>query len=73
MVLWQGIGFIFYEFQSKWIAGALSGRIQLRSEEEMMRDVEALYSLLEASGTPKRYTDNVGDYRKPFFFFYVML
>lgn len=44
MVLWHGIGFMLYEFLSKLIAGALSGRIQLRSEEEMMRDVEALYS-----------------------------
>ncbi|RVX15546.1 Flavin-containing monooxygenase FMO GS-OX5 [Vitis vinifera] len=39
----QGIGFILYEFQSKWIAGVLSGRIGLPSEEEMMRDIEALY------------------------------
>ena len=59
----MGIGFILYEFQSKWIAGVLSGRIGLPSEEEMMRDVEALYLLLEASGTPKRYTHGIGHCR----------
>uniref|UniRef100_F6HCZ1 Flavin-containing monooxygenase n=1 Tax=Vitis vinifera TaxID=29760 RepID=F6HCZ1_VITVI len=59
----MGIGFILYEFQSKWIAGVLSGRIGLPSEEEMMRDIEALYLLLEASGTPKRYTHGIGHCR----------
>ncbi|KAI9076613.1 hypothetical protein K1719_041378 [Acacia pycnantha] len=46
---------IMCELQSKWIAGILSNRIALPSEEEMMEDVKALYSSLETSGTPKRY------------------
>ena len=50
------------ELQSQWIAGVLSGRIGLPSQEEMMKDVEAFYLSLEASGTPKRYTHKIGDY-----------
>ncbi|KAK4389453.1 Flavin-containing monooxygenase FMO GS-OX-like 4 [Sesamum angolense] len=45
---------------SKWIAGVLSGRIPLPSKEEMMTDTEALYSSLEASGIPYRYTHRLG-------------
>ncbi|XP_027359994.1 flavin-containing monooxygenase FMO GS-OX-like 4 isoform X1 [Abrus precatorius] len=51
--------FIMFELQSKWIAGILSNRIALPSEEEMAEDIEAFYSSLEASGTPKRYTHNL--------------
>ncbi|KAF8027088.1 hypothetical protein BT93_E0108 [Corymbia citriodora subsp. variegata] len=58
---WKAIPFPQFEYQSKWIAGVLSGRIALPSEEEMMEDVKDLYSQLEASGVPKRYTHNVAD------------
>lgn len=54
--------FAVFELQSQWIAGVLSGRIGLPSQEEMMADVEAFCSSLEASGTPKRYTHKLGDY-----------
>ncbi|RXH97316.1 hypothetical protein DVH24_035984 [Malus domestica] len=57
---WKVVPFPLFEFQSKWIAGLLSNRIALPSKEEMMEDVKAFYSLLEASGTPKRYTHNLG-------------
>ena len=50
-----------FELQSKWIAGVLSNRITLPSQEEMMEDVKALYSSLEASGTPKRDTHALDD------------
>ncbi|KAL0312829.1 UNVERIFIED_CONTAM: Flavin-containing monooxygenase FMO GS-OX-like 4 [Sesamum radiatum] len=53
---WKVVPFPLFEFQSKWIAGVLSGRIPLPSKEEMMTDTEAFYSSLEASGIPKRYT-----------------
>lgn len=49
-----------FELQSKWIAGVLSNRLTLPSQQEMMEDVEAFYSSLEVSGTPKRYTHNMG-------------
>jgi hypothetical protein len=52
-----------FELQGKWIAGALSDRLMLPSQQEMMEDVEAFYSSLEVSGTPKRYTHNMGDYQ----------
>ncbi|KAK0587872.1 hypothetical protein LWI29_030259 [Acer saccharum] len=55
--------FPFYELQSKWIAGVLSGRIMLPSQQEMMEDVKAFYSTLEASGKPKRYTHAMNDYQ----------
>lgn len=50
------IPFPLVQLQASWVAGALSGRIQLPSEEEMMEDVRALYSQLEAIGWPVRYT-----------------
>lgn len=61
--LCQVVPFPLFELQSKWIAGILSNRITLPSEEEMMEDVRAFYSLLESSGIPKRYTHNMGDYQ----------
>ncbi|CAL2259472.1 unnamed protein product [Prunus armeniaca] len=58
---WKVVPFPQFELQSKWIAGLLSNRIALPSKEEMMEDIKAFYSLLEASGIPKRYTHNLGD------------
>ncbi|XP_015581217.1 flavin-containing monooxygenase FMO GS-OX-like 4 isoform X3 [Ricinus communis] len=60
---WKVIPFPQFEFQSKWIAGVLSGRILLPSQEEMMEDVNAFYSTLEASDMPKRYTHNMRKYQ----------
>ncbi|KAM7257470.1 hypothetical protein ACFE04_013211 [Oxalis oulophora] len=56
----MAVPFPLYEYQSKWIAGVLSGRILLPSPEEMMNDVKDFYSELEISGTPKRYTHSIG-------------
>ncbi|XP_024030550.1 flavin-containing monooxygenase FMO GS-OX-like 4 [Morus notabilis] len=53
---WKVIPFPLWELQSQWIAGLLSDRITLPSEEEMMADVNAFYSTLEVSCKPKRYT-----------------
>ncbi|CAN1333364.1 Flavin-containing monooxygenase FMO GS-OX-like 3 [Linum perenne] len=53
---WKVVPFPLFEYQSRWIAGALSGRIKLPSQDEMMKDVKALYTELEASNIPKRYT-----------------
>ncbi|KAL6550199.1 hypothetical protein OROMI_020687 [Orobanche minor] len=58
---WKVVPFPLFEFQSKWIAGVLSGRIPLESTNEMMSDIEAFYSSLEASGIPKRYTHQMGE------------
>ncbi|KAJ8764205.1 hypothetical protein K2173_005385 [Erythroxylum novogranatense] len=58
---WKVVPFPMFEFQSKWIAGVLLGRILLPSQEKMMEDVEAFYLSLEASNIPKRYTHNMGD------------
>ncbi|KAI3468908.1 hypothetical protein Pfo_025571 [Paulownia fortunei] len=58
---WKVVPFPLLEFQSKWIAGVLSGRIPLQSTEEMMAGIDAFYSSLEASGIPKRYTHKMGD------------
>ncbi|KAJ4713866.1 Flavin-containing monooxygenase [Melia azedarach] len=49
------------EYQSRWIAGCLSNRIELPSEEEMMEDIKAFYSELESSGKPKRHTHYMSD------------
>uniref|UniRef100_B9GVH6 Flavin-containing monooxygenase n=2 Tax=Populus trichocarpa TaxID=3694 RepID=B9GVH6_POPTR len=60
---WKAVPFPMSEFQSKWIAGVLSGRFVLPSPEHMMDDVKAFYSTLEgeASGIPKHYTRKMLD------------
>ncbi|KAJ4712812.1 Flavin-containing monooxygenase [Melia azedarach] len=60
---WKVSPFPRCELQSKWIAGVLSGRFVLPSQEEMMEDVKAFYSKLEASGMPKRYTHSMANYQ----------
>ncbi|OVA03482.1 Flavin monooxygenase FMO [Macleaya cordata] len=60
---WKVIPFPLSELQSKWVAGVLSGRILLPSQEKMLEDVEAFYLKLEAAGVPKRYTHNMADYQ----------
>lgn len=56
----KGILFPMFQLQSNWVAGVLSGRIKLPSQEEMMHDVAIAYSELEARGCPKRYTHDLG-------------
>ncbi|XP_072962418.1 flavin-containing monooxygenase FMO GS-OX-like 4 [Typha angustifolia] len=56
---WKVIPFPLFELQSKWVAGVLSGRIDLPTKEEMMEDAETFYSKLENAGQPKRYTHNL--------------
>ncbi|CAL5187620.1 unnamed protein product [Lathyrus oleraceus] len=56
---WKVAPFPLFELQSKWIAGVLSNRIALPSEEEMVKDIEDFYMSLEASGTPKSHTHNM--------------
>lgn len=58
---WKVVPFPLFEYQSKWIAGVLSGRLTLPSVEEMMEDSNSFYSKLDVSGVPKRYTHNLGD------------
>ncbi|KAG9452389.1 hypothetical protein H6P81_005293 [Aristolochia fimbriata] len=58
---WKVIPFPMFELQSKWLAAVLSGRVSLPSCEEMMEDVKASYTDLEASGWPKRYTHNMSN------------
>ncbi|KAL8552771.1 hypothetical protein ACS0TY_001453 [Phlomoides rotata] len=57
---WKVVPFILFEYQCKWIAGVLSGRIPLESTEEMKSDIEAFYSSLKAAGVDKRYTHQMG-------------
>lgn len=61
------IPFPFCELQSKWLAGILSGRIDLPSEEEMIRDVKADYKEVKRKGWPKRYTHNISDVQVPLY------
>ncbi|KAL3738002.1 hypothetical protein ACJRO7_019521 [Eucalyptus globulus] len=53
-----------WKYQSRWIAGALSGRIALPSEEEIMEDEKDLYSKLEALGIPKQYSHCLANSQK---------
>ncbi|XBH96887.1 hypothetical protein VPH35_087192 [Triticum aestivum] len=56
----KSILFPVFRLQSNWVAGALSGRIELPSPEEMMLDVTAFYSNMEVRGWPKKFTHNLG-------------
>lgn len=56
----QGIQFVMFEIQSKWVAAVLSGRVTLPSPEMMMEDVIASSAMLEALGIPKRHTHKLG-------------
>ncbi|XP_026445558.1 flavin-containing monooxygenase FMO GS-OX-like 4 [Papaver somniferum] len=62
-LIWKGTPYPIFELQSKWVAGVLSGRILLPSQEEMMLEVEDFYLKLEAAAVPKRYTHNTLDYQ----------
>lgn len=53
------------ELQSKWVAGILSGRIELPTKEEMLADVNAFYLEMEVAGWPKRYTHNFANIQVP--------
>ncbi|CAA6656190.1 unnamed protein product [Spirodela intermedia] len=58
---WKVVPFPLCELQSKWVAAALSGRVNLPDEDEMMEDIKASYEEIEAAGWPKRYTHNLSD------------
>ncbi|XP_040376561.1 flavin-containing monooxygenase FMO GS-OX-like 8 [Oryza brachyantha] len=49
----------FFEAQGRWIAGVLSGRRALPTEEEMTRSVEDYYRARELAGVLKKYTHDV--------------
>ncbi|KAK4794797.1 hypothetical protein SAY86_012791 [Trapa natans] len=53
---WKVVPLPQFEFQSKWIAGVLSGRIALPSEKDMIEDTENFYAELKTAGIPMRYT-----------------
>uniref|UniRef100_A0ACD5WGC5 Uncharacterized protein n=1 Tax=Avena sativa TaxID=4498 RepID=A0ACD5WGC5_AVESA len=56
----KALVFPLLQLQSNWVAGVLSGRIELPSQEDMMEDVKTFYSELEARGFPKRHTHDLG-------------
>ncbi|KAI3895742.1 hypothetical protein MKW98_025533 [Papaver atlanticum] len=53
--------FPIFEMESKWVAGVLSGRCSLPSEQQIIKDVEAFYLELEAAAVPKRYTHRLAE------------
>ncbi|XP_055810910.1 flavin-containing monooxygenase FMO GS-OX5-like [Solanum dulcamara] len=55
-VPYQGILFLLFELQAKWIAQVLSGNVILPSEEEMLADVEDHNRHLDKAGIPKCHT-----------------
>ncbi len=44
------IPFPLSQLQARWIAKVLSGKVQLPSQSEMMKSVQAFYAQFEASG-----------------------
>ncbi|KAF5207773.1 Flavin-containing monooxygenase fmo gs-ox-like [Thalictrum thalictroides] len=65
---WKVGPFPLYELQSKWMARILSGQSSLPSQENMISDVQALYSRFEAAGVPKRYAHNIWDYQLEYYY-----
>ncbi|XP_024991958.1 flavin-containing monooxygenase FMO GS-OX5-like isoform X1 [Cynara cardunculus var. scolymus] len=55
----QGVLFRMFELQAKWIALALSGKISLPSQDEMLIDVHKHYQEMEENEIPKRYTHSL--------------
>jgi hypothetical protein len=56
----QALLFPLFQLQSNWVAGVLSGRIKLPSQDEMMEHVATFYREMEADVFPKRNTHNLG-------------
>ncbi|KAI0520605.1 hypothetical protein KFK09_008081 [Dendrobium nobile] len=50
------ITYLMIEFQCKWVAKVLSGKLTLPSEEEMVASVNEVYAKMEEMKKPKRYT-----------------
>ncbi|XP_051230225.1 flavin-containing monooxygenase FMO GS-OX-like 2 [Lolium perenne] len=57
----QALQFPVFQLQSNWVARVLSGRSELPSQEEMMEDMAAFYSELEARGCLKIYAHDLGE------------
>ncbi|CAM6023625.1 unnamed protein product, partial [Sphagnum balticum] len=55
------ITFPLFQFQSKWIAMALSGKVKLPSPSEMMESIKAYYGQCEAAGKPMHQWHDMGD------------
>ncbi len=49
------IPFPLFQLQARWIAKVLSGKVQLPSQSEMMKSVQAFYTQFEASGSPMHH------------------
>ncbi|CAM6046018.1 unnamed protein product [Sphagnum compactum] len=49
------IPFPLSQLQARWIAKVLSGKVQLPSQSEMMKSVQAFYAQFEASGSPMHH------------------
>jgi len=60
LFFYQGIQFVMFEIQSKWVAAVLSRRVTLPTQDKMMEDISAWYASLDAVGIPKRYTHKLG-------------
>ncbi|KAJ0636725.1 putative FAD/NAD(P)-binding domain superfamily [Helianthus annuus] len=55
----QGLLFRMLEYQSKWVALTLAGKILLPSKEEMLADVYKQYREMDENGIPRRNTHSL--------------
>uniref|UniRef100_A0A251V2Z7 Putative FAD/NAD(P)-binding domain-containing protein n=1 Tax=Helianthus annuus TaxID=4232 RepID=A0A251V2Z7_HELAN len=53
------LSFVGLFHMSKWITRALSGKVSLPSETEMLHNVEQVYREMEEKGIPKSYTHSL--------------
>uniref|UniRef100_A0A7N2R323 Flavin-containing monooxygenase n=1 Tax=Quercus lobata TaxID=97700 RepID=A0A7N2R323_QUELO len=47
---------LLFEFQARWVAKVLSGKVALPTEEYMASSVEELYQHMDETGWPKHHT-----------------
>ncbi|KAI3711285.1 hypothetical protein L2E82_41261 [Cichorium intybus] len=56
----KGFTFPMVECQSRWIACALSRKVLLPSEDEMLTDVTNYYQVMKENGLPEHHTHSLG-------------
>eukprot|EP00798_Chlamydomonas_sp_ICE-L_P014527 gene14527-20558_t len=64
---WKVVPFPMCEFQTKWIARLLSGRVELPSVEEMRTAIQAMEDKRAREGIPERWTHMMGEAQWEYF------
>lgn len=63
---WKVVPFPMMQLQSRWVAQALSGKIELPGEDTMRQASQEFYEQLDRSGVPLHHTHCMGDGQFPY-------